>query len=258
MKNILITGARSGIGLDVAKRLLERGHTVFATVHHQSSVVSLQSELAVYGERAIVEKLDILDDEDRLKVQDWDIDILINNAAIGDSGPLSTIPAQRVKDVLETNVVATLQLTQQVLLKMRERRRGRIIFISSLAGLIPTPFISPYALTKHAIENIAGSLRGELKSFGIDVSLINPGGYNTGFNEKNIQKKYEWLDIEQLDPLEQRRMKREESIIYTFEMKSTASIAKQIVKAVEARHPKRRYSAPFWQSWGVFFIRMFS
>jgi NAD(P)-dependent dehydrogenase (short-subunit alcohol dehydrogenase family) len=66
--NILITGARGGIGLDVAQRLLEHGHTVFATVHHQSSVAPLKAVLARYGERTVVEKLDILQPEDRLKV----------------------------------------------------------------------------------------------------------------------------------------------------------------------------------------------
>lgn len=257
MKKILITGTRGGIGLDAAIRLLEIGHTVYATVHRESDVVALKEKLSSYGERVIIEKLDILEDSDRQKVKNWDIDILINNAAIGDSGPLAQISAERIRNVLETNVIATLQLTQEVLIQMKEKHRGRIIFISSLVGMMPTPFIAPYALTKHAMESISGSLREELKPFGIEVTSINPGGYNTGFNKKNIEKKYEWIDEAKMDPIELREMKKSESMIYTFEMKSTKSIAKKVVKAVEARRPARRYSAPWWQSMGVFFIRLF-
>ena len=256
MKKILITGARGGIALDAAKRLLDNGHTVYATVHNESDVTALKEKLSSYGERAVVEKLDILEKNDRQKVKNWDIDVLINNAAIGDSGPLAEIPAQRIRNVLETNVVATLQLTQDVLTQMKKRREGRVIFISSLAGMMPTPFIAPYALTKHAMESISGSLREELKPFGIDVTSINPGGYDTGFNEKNITKKYEWIDEANMDQIELREMKKAESIIYTFEMKSTKSIAKKVVKAVEARHLARRYSAPWWQAMGVFFIKL--
>lgn len=257
MKKILITGARGGFALDVTKRLLEKGHTVYATVHFESDVIPLKEKLSSYGNRAIVEKLDILEEADRLKVKKWDVDVLINNAAIGDSGPLVQIPASRVRDVIETNVIATLQLTQQVLIQMKEKAKGRIIFISSLAGLMPTPYISPYALSKHAIESIASSLRHELKTAGIKVVTINPGGYDTGFNKKNIEKKYEWLDKNTLEPHEISEMKKAEKIIYTFEMKSTSSIAKKIVKAVEAKRPAKRYVAPWWQGFGVFIIRLF-
>jgi short-subunit dehydrogenase len=257
MKRILITGARAGIGFDVAQRLLDNGHTVYVTVHSEPSVAVLKEQLVVYGDRAIVEKLDILKEEDRQKVRDWDLDVLINNAAIGDSGPLDEVPAQRLRDIIETNVIATLQLTQEVLLQMKERRQGRVIFISSLVGLIPAPYMSPYSLTKYAIEGIAGSLRTELKTFGIHVSVINPGAFKTGFNRKNIQKKYEWLNVDKLDPVQAKRIKKEEAVIYRYEMQSTKSIAKKIVKAVEARFPYRRYFAPWWQGLGVFFLRLF-
>lgn len=258
MKKILITGTRGGIGLDSATRLLENGHTVYATVHFEKDIAPLKEKLAIYGERAIVEKLDILLESDRNKVNNWDIDVLINNAAIGDSGPLAEVPADRVRAVIETNVVATLQLTQDVLVQMKKRQQGRIIFISSLAGMIPTPFLSPYGLTKYAIESIVGALRKEIKSFGIFVSSVNPGGYDTGFNRKNIEKKYEWLDEATLAPSERQAMKHEESMIYFFEMKSTASIAKKVVKAAEAKRPAKRYIAPWWQGLGVFFIRLFN
>lgn len=257
MKNILLTGTRGGIGLAAATRLLDKGHTVYATVHDEKDIAPLKEKLSSYGERAIIEKLDILDERDRLKVNNWHIDVLINNAAIGDSGPLADIPAARVRDCLETNVIATLQLTQAVVVQMKQRQQGRVIFISSLAGMIPTSFLSPYGLTKHAMESISGSLREELKPFRIQVTSVNPGGYNTGFNKKNIEKKYEWLDEGSMHPIERRNMKKEEAIIYFLEMKSTSGIAKKVVKAVEARRPARRYIAPWWQGLGVFFIKLF-
>jgi short-subunit dehydrogenase len=258
MKKILITGARDGIGLDVTKRLLEKGYVVYATVHYDADVASLKEKLSEYGKRAVVDKLDILDESDRNKVKNWDIDILINNAAIGDSGPLAEIPVERVREVIETNVIATLQLTQQVLVQMKEKDNGRIIFISSLAGFLPTPFISPYALTKHALESVAGSLRYEVRSLGIKIITINPGGYDTGFNKKMIEKKYAWLDEDRLDKREHKTMKQAEKLIYFFEQKSTATIAKKIVKAVEVQKPARRYVAPWWQGVGVYILRLFN
>lgn len=258
MPKVLITGARGGIAFDVTRRLLEKGHTVYATVHNESDIARLKEKLTGHGKRAVVEKLDILNEADRNKVINWDIDILINNAAIGDSGPLAEIPAERVREVIETNVVATLQLTQKVIKQMKEKAAGRIIFISSLAGMMPTPFLSPYALTKHAIESIASSLRFEVRKLGIKIITINPGGYATGFNKKNIEKKYSWLDENSLDPAVYKDMKRAEKMIYFFEQKSTATIAKKIVRAVEARKPARGYTAPWWQGVGVYILRLFN
>ena len=87
MARILITGCRGGIGLDVACRLLKRGHSVYATVHREASVDELRSVLTSFGENFVVDKLDVTEANDINKVDEWDIDVLINNAAIGDSGP---------------------------------------------------------------------------------------------------------------------------------------------------------------------------
>lgn len=132
------------------------------------------------------------------KVDDWDIDVLIKNAAIGDSGPLAEIDPQRVRAVFETNVFSTLRLTQKVVQKPIANGEGIIIFMGSMAGIIPTPFYAPYAMTKFALESVAFSLRTELKPFGISVAIVNPGGYNTGFNEWFMQRKYEWMERTEL------------------------------------------------------------
>jgi short-subunit dehydrogenase len=252
---ILITGCRGGIGLDAARRLAARGHTIYATVHSESSIESVKSALAANAANVTVEKIDITNAADREKAGKWDIDVLINNAAIGDSGPLAEIDIDRMKRVLDVNIFGALELTRKFIPAMAERKSGRIIFIGSIAGLIPTPFLAPYGMSKFALESIAFSLRTELKTFGIHVVMVNPGGYNTEFNQKNIGKKYEWLDTSRLYKDHMDVIKKAEGMIIRSELQDTSSIASQIVKAVEDRKPKRRYVAPIWQWWAVPLIR---
>ena len=252
---ILITGCRGGIGLDAARRLAARGHTIYATVHSESSIEAVRSALGANAANVTVEKIDITDSADREKASKWDIDVLINNAAIGDSGPLAEIDLDRAKRVLDVNIFGALELTRKFIPRMAERKSGRIIFIGSIAGLIPTPFLAPYGMSKFALESIAFSLRSELKTFGIHVVMVNPGGYNTEFNQKNIGKKYEWIDGSVLYKGHMDVIKKAESMIIRSELQDTSSIARQIVKAVEGKKPKRRYVAPIWQWWAVPLIR---
>lgn len=247
MSKILITGCRRGIGLNAAGMLLERGHKVYVTVHRAESVEDTKKKLQDFGDKAVVTKLDIRDENDLKKTDEWNIDVLINNAALGDSGPLSEIPFERVEDTFKTNVFGALKLTQRVLLKMIENKQGRIIFISSMAGVIPTPFLAPYAMTKFALENAAASLRSELKPFGIKIVLINPGGYATGFNTEMQAKKYDWMKKDGQYAGNMKYIKDFERRHHKFELKNTDSIAKKIVKAVEAKRPRRRYFAPRYQ-----------
>jgi len=244
MASILITGCRGGIGLDVACRLVKRGHRVYATVHREASINDVRTVLTSFGDNFVVDKLDVTDATDVKKVDDWDIDVLINNAAIGDSGPLAEIDPRRVRAVFETNVFSTLLVTQKVVQKLIANGEGRIIFMGSMAGVVPTPFYAPYAMTKFALESVAFSLRTELKPFGIKVIIVNPGTYNTGFNEWFMQRKYEWMTAQSLYKDHMAYVRQEEERIIKRELQSTASIAKQVVKAVEAQRPKRRYVAP--------------
>ena len=252
---ILITGCKGGIGLDAARRLTARGHTIYAAVHNEGSIGRVRAAFTENASNVTVEKIDITDAADREKASRWDIDVLINNAAIGDSGPLAEIDLDRVKRVLDVNVFGALELTRKFIPRMAERKSGRIIFIGSMAGLMPTPFLAPYGISKFALESIAFSLRTELKPFGIDVVMVNPGGYHTDFNEKNIGKKYEWIDSSTLYKGHMDVIKKSEAMITRSELKDTASIASQIVKAVEDKRPKRRYVAPLWQWWMIPLLR---
>jgi short-subunit dehydrogenase len=252
---ILITGCKGGIGLDAARRLAARGHTIYATVHDAASVDSVRAAFGENKENVTVEKLDVMDAVDREKTGKWDIDVLINNAAIGDSGPLAEIEIERIRRVMEVNVFSALELTRKFIPRMAERKSGRIIFIGSMAGLMPTPFLAPYGMSKFALESVAFSLRTELKPFGINVVMVNPGGYHTDFNQKNIGKKYEWIDTSVLYKGHMDIIKKSEAMIMRSELKDTSSIARQIVKAVEDKRPKRRYVAPAWQWWLIPLLR---
>ncbi|HYA32871.1 MAG TPA: SDR family oxidoreductase [Candidatus Bathyarchaeia archaeon] len=246
MSKVLITGCRNGIALDVACRLLKRGHTVYATVHRAVSVNDVRAALRSYGEDFVVDSLDITKPSDIDKVDNWDVDVLVNNAAIGDSGPLAEIDLRRIAATFDTNVFSALRLTQKVIPKLIENGRGRIIFMGSMAGTVPTPFYAPYGMTKFALESVASSLRTELKPFGIKVIIINPGVYRTGFNESFMSRKYEWMDAQSLYKDHMAYVRRADWVM-KLGLPSTWSIARQVVRAVEARWPRRRYIAPAWE-----------
>jgi short-subunit dehydrogenase len=195
-KVILITGAGSGFGEGTAIGLAKKGYDVIASVHIWPQLTRLRREAKSLGLSNLrVEKLDILDPVDVTNALNWNIDILVNNAAIGYGGPLCEIPLELVKKNFETNVYATLNLTQKFIRKfVDEKRKGKIVFISSIAGLSSTPGFGPYCATKHALESVAEILQHELKPYNIQVQTINPGPYKTGFNDAMAETSMHWMD----------------------------------------------------------------
>src|SRR6516165_5922157 len=195
-KRILMSGAASGFGELAAIGLARAGHDVIVGAQIWPQVTQLRLKAEALGLKNLrAEKLDILDAYDIRNASKWDIDILVNNAAIGISGPASEIPLELLRRSFETNFFAPLALTQTFVRKfVEEKRRGKIIFTSSIGGLMAVPYGGPYATTKHALEALAGSMRAELAPFGIQVQLINPGGYFTGFNETEAESSSHWMD----------------------------------------------------------------
>jgi NAD(P)-dependent dehydrogenase (short-subunit alcohol dehydrogenase family) len=195
-KRILISGAGSGFGELAAIGLAKAGHDVIAGAQIWPQVTQLRSKVTKLGLSNLrVEKLDILDSYDIENASSWDIDILVNNAAIGISGPLSEIPLELLRRSFETNFFAPLALTQKIVRKLvDEERPGKIVFTSSIGGLMAVPYGGPYATTKHAIEALAGCMKAELAPFGIQIQVINPGGYLTGFNETEAESSSHWID----------------------------------------------------------------
>src|ERR1700722_10181192 len=187
-KHVLITGAGSGFGRLTALALAERGHHVIATTETDAQAEQLPAE----APQLQGEKLDITT-TDVDKVHAWTIDTLINNAGAGQTGPVADIPMERLRYLFEVNVFGTMNITQAVLHEMVPRHQGRIIIMSSIAGVLSAPTFGPYSMTKHALEAMGKAMRGELAPLGIDVTLLNPGPYQTGFNHRMAESMWEWF-----------------------------------------------------------------
>jgi short-subunit dehydrogenase len=259
-KTILITGAGSGIGKDTAITLAKRGHKVIATTETEEQSIALQKEITSLGIGLTIFKLDITNENDRRKVEDYDLDVLINNAGIGESGSLAEIDFNKVRHNFEVNVFSSFEISQLALKKMFVKKQGTILFISSLAGRITMPFLGPYCMTKFAISSGAEAMRSEIHSVfkNIHISLIEPGAFHTGFNQKNISKKYDWMNQQSsFYPIINSLKAKEEWQFKMVESLSTTSIVKKIISATEAKKPKLRYSAPWWQAFGVRILRIF-
>ena len=128
---------------------------------------------------------DITDPGDLDAARALDIDVLLNNAGRGQLGPVADVPLDLVRQVFEVNVFGTMQVIQAVAPMMKARGSGRIIVVSSIAGLFSGPLSAPYAMTKHALEAVTSSLRAELAPYG-EVCKLNPGPYATGFNDAMV------------------------------------------------------------------------
>jgi len=227
-KNVLITGAGSGFGKLTSVALVERGHQVIATTETEDQASELRREVPSLQ----VEKLDITTD-DVDKVHDWPIDVLVNNAGVGETGPLADVPMDRVRRLFEVNVFGTLKVTQAVLVDMVPRRSGRIIIMSSIAGVLAAPAFGPYSMTKYALEAMGKSMRGELAPFGIDVTLINPGPYLTGFNDRMAQSMWEWFNEQSLNAPEAELFRVIGDFVTTGQ-RDPLEVANRLVELVEA------------------------
>lgn len=173
-KTILITGTTSGIGQSIALYLHNLGYKVIGTYRTSPKDYPFQQiQLDITDQNAVQNTIRSLDT----------IDVLINNAGIGQSGAIEDMGIEYIKHEFETNFFGTVQLTQAILPKMREQGSGKIINISSMAGLIGMPFQGSYAASKHALEGFTASLRMEVTPFGIQVTNLLPGDFQTDFTK---------------------------------------------------------------------------
>lgn len=181
-RTVLITGAGSGFGKGAAVELAARSHRVLATTETQAQADALAAE---HPELTTM-KLDVTDPADVAGAASLGVDVLINNAGLGVLGPIATVPMDRVRASFDVNVFGMVAMCQAVIPGMKERGWGRIINVSSIAGVLASAQGSPYCMTKHAVEAFTKSLRAELAPHGIDVTKVNPGPYNTGFNDRMV------------------------------------------------------------------------
>jgi NAD(P)-dependent dehydrogenase (short-subunit alcohol dehydrogenase family) len=195
-KTILITGAGSGFGEAAAIGMAKNGHQVIATVQVSPHVTPLREKAKALGLTDFrVEKLDLCDPYDVAYAQTWDVDVLWNNAGIGESGPVFEIPLDLVRRNYEVNVFLPLALTQGFVRKwIAQKKRAKVVFTSSMGGLFTPANWGVYVSTKHALESVAEAMHQELAAYGIKVQTINPGAYYTGYNETMADTAFRWLD----------------------------------------------------------------
>jgi NADP-dependent 3-hydroxy acid dehydrogenase YdfG len=182
-KAVLITGCSSGIGRATALKLLGSGWSVYATARRPETL----AELADAGCKTLA--LDVTDEQsmatavDAVEQAEGAVGVLINNAGYSQSGAIESVPMEAVRRQFETNVFGLVRLTQMVLPKMRAQRWGKIVNLGSMGGRLSFPGGGHYHATKHALEAISDALRFELRGFGIDVILLEPGLITTEFGD---------------------------------------------------------------------------
>jgi NAD(P)-dependent dehydrogenase (short-subunit alcohol dehydrogenase family) len=185
-KAVLITGCSSGIGRATARRLAAGRWTVYATARRLESIADLEAA----GCRTMA--LDVTDEGSMVAaVQQIEqthgaVGVLINNAGYSQSGAIETVPLDAVRRQFETNVFGLARLTQLVLPKMRDQRWGKIVNLGSMGGKLVFPGGGWYHATKHALEAVSDALRFEVRGFGIDVILLEPGLIVTEFGNAAV------------------------------------------------------------------------
>lgn len=188
MKNILITGCSSGFGFDAAKHFAAKGHHVYATMRdvagRNAAKAKELNDFAKAGNHSLdVIELDVVSDESvkSAVAQMGEVDVLINNAGRGFGGPIEAFTSKQILDQLDLNIVGTARVANAVLPKMRAKKSGLIIQVSSTAGRGAFPGFGVYHASKWGLEGMSEAMRYELAPLGIDVVLVEPGPFATNF-----------------------------------------------------------------------------
>ena len=249
MKNILITGCSSGIGYCCAKGLKDRGYRVIASARKPEDVRQLQSE----GFDTL-----LLDVSDSVSVHravkqieslcNGELYAIFNNGAYGQTGAVEDLSRSTLEKQFATNVFGWIELSNLLIPLLRQQPTSRIIFNSSVLGLIALPYRGAYNASKFAIEGFADTLRLELKSSNIEVSLIEPGPVESKFRQNALAALKTNVDIENsVHKLKyHKQIKRMEKVgpAAPFTLPADA-VLKKVIHALESKHPKPRYYVTF-------------
>lgn len=251
-KIVLVTGASAGMGKETAKYLAQKGYTVYGAARRTEKM----KDLEISGIRTI--KMDITNDESMIKgieeiIQtEKRIDVLINSAGFGSHGAIEDVPMKDAKYQLEVNVFGAARLIQLVLPYMRNNNFGKIVNISSIGGKFSGPLGGWYHASKFALEGLSDSLRNEVKSFGIDVIVIEPGAIKSEWSNiahsnllkvsGNTESAYKDGATAFLEVIKRSEDKASDPII----------IAKLIYKAIQTKNPKTRYVGGYMAKPAIF------
>ncbi|NOX57445.1 MAG: SDR family oxidoreductase [Planctomycetes bacterium] len=248
-KVILITGCSSGIGFASADLLARSGHRVYATARRPESVDMLAQWAKAFDGRAHAARLDVTDSDSieevvaQIERDAGRIDCLVNNAGYGQAGAVEEVAVDAWRRQFETNVFGLHAVTQRVLPKMRSRRSGRIINLSSVVAHFSVPMMGPYCASKHAVDAMSLALRVELAPFSVDVVLIEPGPIDTEFRlhvDENLRGEAEPSTDSPYAPLH-KAMDRYWNRSFGKGAAKPIDVARAIQKAVESKRPKPRY-----------------
>ena len=209
--NVLITGSSSGFGLLTSRTLLDRGYTVFATMRSlEGKNAATAAELKGYADgkagKAHFLELDVTSDasvdaafQKALELEGH-IDVVVNNAGYGVGGLCEGVPTEQFQRQFDVNVFGVQRVSRAVLPSMRKQRAGLLINISSVMGRIVLPFATPYTASKYALEGLSESYRYELAGTGVDVVIVEPGGFGTSFMS-NMDNAADTARVESYGPL---------------------------------------------------------
>ena len=243
-KAVLITGCSTGIGRATAERLASRGWNVYATARKPESIADLKSR----GCKTLA--LDVCDDAsmraavDTVEKAEGAVGVLINNAGYGLEGAFEEVPISEIRRQFETNVFGLIAMTKLVLPAMRRQRWGRVVNMSSMGGAFTFPGGAYYHATKHAVEALSDALRFEVKGFGIDVIVIQPGPIKTRFGDTAVGA----IPSPKDSPYAAFNVVLEKQIREAYEGGPMArfaappeAVAEVIEKAISAATPRTRY-----------------
>ena len=205
-ETVLITGATDGLGKAAAILLAERGYCVYAAGRSAEKRAQLDQLAQTKNLPLHSLELHVTSDHsvrvavERILAEAGRIDVLINNAGLGYMAVVEELKMEDMRNQFETNVFGVLRVTQAVLPHMRERRSGRILMMSSVAGLVSPPTYGAYSASKHALEGLSNSLRLELYPFNIEVILIEPGYIVTNFQQTATELAKPYVDASKSSP----------------------------------------------------------
>ncbi|MCP2164648.1 oxidoreductase [Goodfellowiella coeruleoviolacea] len=242
-KVCLVTGASSGIGHATALELLRAGHTVYGAARRVNRMDAITSA----GGRALAMDVTSEDDLERgirtIVAEQQRIDVLVNNAGSGLHGAIEDVPMTRARDQFEVNVFAPARLVQLVLPHMRRQRSGVIVNVSSIGGEIALPLGAWYYASKHALEAYSDSLRQEVRPFGIDVVVVQPGIIRTEFESGTADELRAISGAGAYRRMAEAMANRAETELHGRDKASDpVVVARAIRQAVESTAPRPRYA----------------
>ena len=244
-KVILVTGASSGIGFDAAEAFARQGHRVYAAARRVERMEPLKALGVVPLRMDVTDEASLEAGVRTVLEAEGRIDALVNNAGYGYFGAIENVPLEEARRQLEVNVFGLARLCQLVIPCMREQGSGRIVNISSVAGKTVLYFGGWYHVSKFSVEALSDALRMELKPFGIDVSMIEPGGIKTNWG---IIAADHLAESSKGTPYEAEGLRESETIRKAYSMRLLSNpsvVTRAISKAVNSRRPRARYRVGF-------------